>query len=65
MKSFIFLTDSAKSYYKDARCTIRHREDGPAVDHVNGYKAWFLHHESYTESEYYIKIGRKNLILFI
>jgi hypothetical protein len=31
----------SKYYYKDREKTIRHRVDGPAVDKVNGYKAWY------------------------
>ena len=29
-------------YYKDANCTIHHREDGPAIEYANGSKAWYL-----------------------
>jgi hypothetical protein len=28
-----------KYYYLD---NILHREDGPAIEHTNGYKAWYL-----------------------
>ena len=28
-------------YYKDPEKTIRHREDGPAVEYANGYKEWW------------------------
>ena len=28
-------------WYKDAKCTIRHRENGPAVDCTNGHKEWW------------------------
>lgn len=31
-----------KYYYKDKEMTILHREDGPAVEHASGYKAWYL-----------------------
>ena len=31
-----------KAYYKDKARTIRHREDGPAVEHYNGNKTWYL-----------------------
>jgi len=27
----------------------RHREDGPAVEHANGYKAWYLHDNLHRE----------------
>ena len=28
-------------WYKDAKCTILHRENGPAVVFINGYKEWY------------------------
>jgi hypothetical protein len=31
-----------KFYYKDKEMTIFHREDGPAVEYPNAYKAWWL-----------------------
>ena len=44
------MTDSYKeidhlgnvSYYKSETERILHREDGPAVEGANGYKAWYL-----------------------
>ena len=32
----------SKSYYKDPAKTIRHREDGPAVEDVDGHKEWWV-----------------------
>ena len=32
----------SKSYYKDPAKTIRHREDGPAVEWAHGDKVWYL-----------------------
>lgn len=35
-----------KFYYKDPGKTILHREDGPAVEQINGqYEAWWLNGE--------------------
>jgi len=34
--------DGSKHYYKDKKKTILHREDGPAVEHANGGKEWYL-----------------------
>ncbi len=34
--------DGSKYYYKDKAKTILHREDGPAVEHVNGSKTWYV-----------------------
>ncbi|MDB4396117.1 hypothetical protein N9Z65_00730 [bacterium] len=31
-----------KFYYSDKEMTVLHREDGPAVEDANGYKAWFI-----------------------
>ena len=28
-------------WYKDAKCTILHRENGPAVEWWNGHKEWY------------------------
>jgi hypothetical protein len=29
-----------------------HREDGPAIEYSNGYKAWYLNDKNYTEDEF-------------
>ena len=42
-----------------------HRDGGPAIIRDNGYQAWYLHGKEYSESEFYIAINRKHLILFI
>ena len=34
-------TDGNKRYYSDREMTIRHREDGPAIEHANGSKEWW------------------------
>lgn len=31
-----------KYYYKTPKMTILHREDGPAIEHVNGHKEWWI-----------------------
>ena len=36
-----------------------HREDGPAIERPDGYKAWFLNDVRYTEEEYYNKLNPK------
>lgn len=30
----------------------RHREDGPAIEHEDGHKEWFLNGVSYSEEEF-------------
>ena len=87
-KTYIQKDNIATYYYKDEACLILHREDGPAIDYKNGYKAWFLNGKchrddgpaveyrfgtkewwlnnvKYSEIDFYIAIGRKNLILFL
>jgi hypothetical protein len=32
-----------KYYFKYKGMMIRHRIDGPAVEYVDGYKAWYVH----------------------
>lgn len=34
--------DGNKLYFSDQAMTIRSREDGPAVEYVDGYKEWWL-----------------------
>ena len=40
-----FVTVDAKGttrWYKDAKGTVLHRTDGPAIEWANGYKSWWL-----------------------
>jgi hypothetical protein len=41
--------NGSKIYYKDKAMTIYHREDGHAVERVNGSKAWFLNGKYHRE----------------
>ena len=41
--------DGNKFYYKDRKMTIRHREDGPAVEYATGYKAWYINGKLHRE----------------
>ena len=34
--------DGTKSYFSNKKMTRYHREDGPAIEAQDGYKAWFL-----------------------
>lgn len=36
-------------YYKDERCTLLHREDGPAIEYENGTKHWFINGKHHRE----------------
>lgn len=43
MAQYISITNyGSKFYYKDREMTIRHREDGPAVELYDGSKSWYL-----------------------
>jgi hypothetical protein len=41
--------DGDKLYYSDREMKIRHREDGPAVEWSDGYKAWWLNGKLHRE----------------
>ena len=41
--------DGTKFYYKDRQMTMLHREDGPAVEGYNGYKAWYINGKRHRE----------------
>jgi hypothetical protein len=34
--------DGDKFYFKDMKMTMRHREDGPAVELTDGYEGWYF-----------------------
>ena len=42
-----------KFYYKDKQMTIRHREDGPAIE--GKYKYWFINHVLLSKEEFNIQ----------
>ena len=33
--------DGTTYWYKDAKCTILHRENGPAIEYADGSKSWW------------------------
>ena len=41
--------DGNKRYYSDHEMTIYHREDGPAIEHADAYKSWWLNGELHRE----------------
>ena len=41
--------NGTKRYYKDREMTIRHREDGPAIEHTNGNKWWYVNGKFHRE----------------
>ena len=38
-----------------------HREDGPAVEHIDGYRGWYINGKEYTEQEYKYKTRSRKL----
>ena len=42
IKLYTKKTSIAISFYKDKKCSILHREDGPAIEHFNGDKFWYF-----------------------
>lgn len=41
-KHYVTVDDHGNNrWYKDAKCMILHRENGPAVDCTNGHKEWW------------------------
>ena len=56
-EQFIHIDEyGAKRHYLDREMKIFHREDGPAIEDANGYKAWYingkLHRENGPANEY-------------
>jgi hypothetical protein len=41
--------DGHKCYYSDREMKISHREDGPAIEDADGYKAWFINGKRHRE----------------
>ena len=48
-EQYIKTTASRTQYFSDAAMTIRHREDGPAVEYNDGEKAWYLNGKCHRE----------------
>ena len=55
-------SDESKEWWFNGK---RHRINGPAIENFNGSKKWFINGKQYSEVEYYIAIGRKNLVMFL
>ena len=52
-EQFIHIDEQGtKHYYSDREMKIFHREDGPAFEYVDGYKAWFINGKRLTEEEF-------------
>jgi hypothetical protein len=44
--------NSNKFYYKDREMTIFHRFNGPAVEHADGYKEWWVNGKRLSEGAF-------------
>jgi hypothetical protein len=42
MKYYTEVEGGTTYWYSDAKCTIRHRDDGPAIIYANGSQSWYL-----------------------
>jgi hypothetical protein len=57
--------DGGKYYYSDREMTVRHREDGPAVEYSNGDKTWWYNGKCHREDGPAVEFvcGRKSWYL--
>tara|TARA_R110000772_G_scaffold26173_3_gene67703 strand:- start:567 stop:878 length:312 start_codon:yes stop_codon:yes gene_type:complete len=49
-KQYIETDGSETKYYSDRGMTVLHREDGPAVEHANGSKFWYIDGKRHREN---------------
>lgn len=49
MKYYVEVIDGNTKWYKDAKRTILHREDGPAYIDADGSRAWYLNGKRHRE----------------
>ena len=60
-EQFIYINEcGTKSYYKDREMTIFHREDGPAIEHINGNKWWYVNGKLHREDGPAIEFANGN-----
>ena len=55
---YILKNNDGTFYFKDKEMTIRHREDGPAIEYANGKKEWYLQGSKYCETEHQKLTGK-------
>ena len=48
-KQFIKTTKRVTLYFSDGAMTVLHREDGPAIEYVDGDKYWYINDELHRE----------------
>jgi len=47
-----------KTWYMNG---VRHREDGPAIECINGVKGWWLNNKPYSEGDWKIEMRQRKL----
>jgi uncharacterized protein YxjI len=52
---YIIKDERGTFYHSDKKMTKLHREDGPAVEMVDGSKAWWLNGEYFTKKEHALR----------
>jgi hypothetical protein len=52
-----------KYYYADKAMTIRHREDGPALEYADGDKAWYVDGKCFITEEEFNRRTAKEIVL--
>ena len=55
-------SSGSKNYYKNKEMTILHREDGPAIEWVDGRKSWYLNGENLTEQEFLKQTAKETIL---
>ena len=40
-KYYVIVDEHSTRWYKDAKCKVLHRENGPAIEWCNGTKGWY------------------------
>lgn len=54
-------TSHGSKIWEKKGTSILHREDGPAIETVDGYKEWWLDGKRYSEKNHNKEIARRNL----
>ena len=56
-------SDGDRLYYSDRKMTIRHREDGPAIEYADGDKEWWVDDKNLSEQEFNERMNPVELTL--
>jgi hypothetical protein len=64
MKSKLTVCDNGDKVWKLPNGNL-HREDGPAIEFLSGFKIWWINGKQYTEKEYKKKMRSIKLKLLL